>query len=58
MSNCDVNGDSARNTVAPSSAARLDAPEDLVIDLGVGGGCTNREGGRDMRALVTTLGWF
>jgi len=56
MSNCEVNGDSACNTVAPSSATRLDAPEDLVIDLGVGGGCTNREGGRDMRALVTTLG--
>src|SRR5213594_1004721 len=56
MSNCDVNGDSACNTVAPSSATRLDAPEDLVIDLGVGGGCTNTEGGRNMRALVTTLG--
>src|SRR3989441_7657459 len=56
MSNCDVNGDSARNTVAPSSAARLYAIEDLAIGLGFGGGCTNREGGRDMRALVTTLG--
>ena len=52
----EVNGDIACNIVAPSSATRLDAPEDLVIDLGVGGGCTNREGGRDMRAPVTTLG--
>src|SRR5437899_1924767 len=43
------------SSAAPSPAPRLDAREDLAIALGFGGGCINR-GGRDTRALVTTLG--